>query len=228
MNSEESRIRARMKAPKVAATAGIVFSVLLIISLVLLLQALPSNPRDSEGWLATQGNTLHTALTLVPFAGIAVLWFMGVVFDRLGDREDRFIVTVFLGSGLLFLILLFTTAAVAGSVVLQYSSQPNRPPIFGFYEFGDTLAREILNVYMVRMMGVFMISTSTLFIRNGIIPRWIAWLGFTLALIMVLRLGQLERIAWIILAFPAWVLLVSIYILIDNYRKKSRTSSTEY
>ncbi len=227
MNSEESRIRTRQKAPKAGAIAGIVFSVLLIISLVLLLVALPSNPHDSESLFATQGNTLHTALTLVPFAGIAFLWFMGVVFDRLEDREDRFIVTVFLGSGLLFLILLFTTAAVAGSVILQYT-QPNRPAIFGFYEFGDTLAREILNVYMVRMMGVFMISTSTLFIRNGIIPRWIAWLGFALALIMVLRLGQLERIAWIILSFPAWVLLVSIYILIDNYRKKARASSTEH
>jgi hypothetical protein len=41
------------------------------------------------------------AVNQVPFAGIAFLWFIGMLRDRLGEFEDRFFATVFFGSGLL-------------------------------------------------------------------------------------------------------------------------------
>ena len=50
---------------------------------------------------------------LAPFAGIMFLWFVAVVRDQIGEREDRFFATVFFGSGLLFVALLFAAAAVA-------------------------------------------------------------------------------------------------------------------
>jgi hypothetical protein len=74
--------------------------------------------------------------------------------------------------------------------------------------------------YGIRMAGVFMISTSSLFIRTRVIPRWLAWLGVSLAAIMILRIGYINRLGWVFLSFPLWVLLVSVYILVDNYRKK--------
>ena len=64
------------------------------------------------------------ALNLVPFAGIAFLWFIGVLRDRLGEREDRFFATVFLGSGLLFLAMLFISAAVAGGIIIAHTADP--------------------------------------------------------------------------------------------------------
>jgi membrane protease YdiL (CAAX protease family) len=88
MTQEESLLRRRLKAPKAAAIAGIVFSVLLIISLVLLLIAVPANPREGGAWLSTSRNTILLALNLVPFSGIAFLWFIGVVRDRLGALRD--------------------------------------------------------------------------------------------------------------------------------------------
>ena len=54
------------------------------------------------------------ALNLVPFAGIAFLWFIGVVRDRLGMYEDRFFATIFFGSGILFLAMFFAAATVLG------------------------------------------------------------------------------------------------------------------
>ena len=72
---------------------------------------------DSGAWLATSSGTIAFALNLVPYAGIAFLWFIGVIRDRLGDAEDRFIATVFLGSGLLFLALTFVGAALAGALL---------------------------------------------------------------------------------------------------------------
>ena len=65
-----------------------------------------------------------------------------------------------------------------------------------------------------------MISTCTLFIRTQMIPRGLALLGYALAGLMILRISHLDRLGWIALVFPVWVLLISIYILIDNYRRE--------
>ena len=67
-------------------------------------------------------------LYLVPFAGIVFLWFVAVIRDQVGEREDRFFATVFFGSGLLFVALLFAAAAVASALVVgvRYLGQP--PP----------------------------------------------------------------------------------------------------
>ena len=61
-------------------------------------------------WRKTSSNTVALGLNPVPFAGIAFLWFIGVLRDRLGEFEDRFFSTVFLGSGFLFLAMLFASA----------------------------------------------------------------------------------------------------------------------
>ena len=114
MQPETTSTAERLRAPRAAAIAGILFSVLLIASILLLRQAVPADPLEAGAWLQTRADTVALALNLVPFAGIAFLWFIGVLRDRLGEREDRFFATVFLGSGLLFLAMLFFSAAVAG------------------------------------------------------------------------------------------------------------------
>jgi hypothetical protein len=223
----EPLTHARLKAPKAAAIAGIIFSVLLIISLVLLLSSIPANLDEGGGWLASRGHTLLIALNLIPFSGIAFLWFMGVIRDRLGEYEDKFFATVFLGSGLLFLALLFSYAAVTGGIIKLYAIHPNRLLADGFYDLGISVSREIMNSYAVKMEGVFMISTSTIFIRTKAIPRWLALLGYVLALFLLLRIAYTNRLVWISLVFPIWILLISLYILIDNYRRKPETIPTE-
>jgi MFS family permease len=56
----------------------------------------------SAEWLASRADSASLALSLIPFAGIAFFWFTGVIRDHIGDREDRFFATVFLGSGIAF------------------------------------------------------------------------------------------------------------------------------
>jgi len=91
------------------------------------------------------------------------------------------------------------------------------------FTFARAVTYEIMNLYAVKMAAVFMISTSTLAIRTGFTPRWTAFLGFTFALLMLLSGRYID---WIILVFPLWVLLISIYILIDNLRRPSQTATT--
>jgi hypothetical protein len=107
----EPLTRANLKTPKAAAIAGMLFSVLLLAVFWLLRTSIPADPQESASWLQGSSGSVALALNLMPFAGIAFLWFIGVLRDRLGQQEDRFFATVFFGSGLLFLAMLFTSAA---------------------------------------------------------------------------------------------------------------------
>ncbi len=227
MNQEKNAaLRARATAPKAAAIAGIIFSILLFTSLILLSDVLFSGTDIDEANFEIHKQQVQLALNLVPFASIAFLWFVGVIRDRFGDQEDQFFSTVFVGSGLLFLAMLFVSSAVAGSFFLLPRNSAEQLVTFGYYEIERILAREILINYGIRMAGVFMISTSSLFLRTRVIPYWFAWLGMSLAAIMILRVSYINRLGWIFLSFPLWILLVSIYILIDNYRKKKESRRT--
>jgi hypothetical protein len=216
MNQETVLIKKSLTTPRAAAIAGILFAVLLITSLVLVRIAVPADPQDAGEWLADSSSSVNLALNLVPFSGIAFLWFLGVVRDRLGANEDRFIATVFLGSGLLFLSLLFNSAAVAGGVISIFGVAPGMLVESGLYTFGRTVTYEIMNVYAVKMAGVFMMSACTLALRSGIFPRWMAYLGVALAVFLLLSVGFF---IWAPLVFPLWVLLISLHILLSNLGK---------
>ena len=208
--------RAQLRTPRAAAIAGIVFSVLLIVILVVFRSAVPADPLESGAWLATDSNRTAVALNLIPFAGVAFLWFIGVIRDRLGSREDRFFATVFLGSGLLFLAMLFISATIIGALVLVFNSSPSNEfansPTF---RLGRATAFIIMNVYAVKMAAVFMFSTSVVVIRTGIAPRWIAIAGMALALFLLV--GSYS-VSWSVLVLPVWVMFISGYILFDNMR----------
>ena len=205
----------RLHAPRAAAIAGILFAILLIAGLGLLRQAVPADPLEAGAWLQTRTGQVKLALSLVPFAGIAFLWFVGVLRDRLGDREDRFLATVFLGSAILFLAMLFVSAAVAGGLIIAHAADPNRLLGSTSFALGRAITYEIMNVYAIKMAGVFMIVTSTLALRTGFLARWIAFVGFLLALLLLFSGRHIEGV---LIVFPAWVLLISVYILIDNLK----------
>ena len=213
MTDELHVTRTSLTTPRAAAVAGILFSLLLMTSLALVRITVPANPQDGGTWLSSGLNRVTLAFHLMPFAGIAFLWFIGVLRDRLGQQEDKFFATVFFGSGLLFLAMLFSSAAVAGGVLRVYGATPGMLAEAGFYKFGRTVTYEIMNVYAMKMAGVFMMTTCTLSLRTLIIPRWMAYLGFALALFLLLSLGI---VYWAPLVFPLWVLLISIHILRAN------------
>jgi hypothetical protein len=205
---------AQLKTPKAAAIAGIVFSLLLFAIFWLLRRSIPADPLEPGAWLVSDRATIAIALNLVPFAGVAFLWFIGVLRDRLGQLEDRFFATVFLGSGLLFLSMLFVAAALIGSVMLVASiSVPGELINSTTFRLARATAFIVANVYAAKMAAVFMFSTSTVVIYTGIAPRWIAYIGFLLALTVLIG-GQ--YVGWSLAVLPVWVLLISGYILMDN------------
>lgn len=199
--------------PRMIAISGIVFSLLFIVCLVLIRLAAPADPADPGEWRTDAGarTSIRVALQLIPFSGIAFLWFMAVLRNRVGLLEDRFFATVFLGSGLLFVAMLFAAAAIAGALVEGRVDAPSET-----FAFGRRIAYALMNTYAIKMAAVFMFATSTIGLRTAFLPRWLAGTGFAVGVVLLL---VITGFAWIALLFPAWVLLVSMYILVAELRQ---------
>jgi hypothetical protein len=211
---EDRRLRT-LTTPRSAALAGVVFAVLFGLSMVLLRISITEAPLADTGLSPLARNQLTIAITLMPIAGIAFLWFVGVVRDRLGDLEDRFFATVYLGSGLLFLAMMFVSMALAGAILSTLDSEVSQSSPPEAVEFGRAVMLQVTNVYALRMAAVFMISLSTTWHRSGTAPRWLVISTYLVAvsLLVVTSLSM-----WIALVFPGWVLLVSLYVLVTARR----------
>ena len=213
MTDEETMTRANWKTPKAAAIAGILFCVLLLAVFWLLRISVPTDPLESGDWLRTSSSRVAIALNLVPFAGLAFLWFIGVLRDRLGSREDRFFATVFLGSGLLFLAMLFVAGAIVGSMLAAFALYRDTFVDSMMFHFARLLAYNVINIYAAKVAGAFMVSTSTLLILTNLAPRWIALVGYALAILLLF--GSYYA-GWVFVLFPMWILVLSLYILLEN------------
>jgi hypothetical protein len=219
----DARVSRALRTPRAAGIAGVLFALLLTTALVLVRLAAPAHPGD-VAWLADphRRGMVVLALNLVPFAAIAFLWFIGVVRDRIGQHEDRFFATVFLGSGLLFVAMLFVASAMTAAFLADAGPRPRAADeVSGF---GRTVGGLVLHVYAMRMAAVFTISTATIGLRTGFLPRWLAFWGYGTALVLFVAVSVTP---WVELLFPLWILFVSVDTLAQSLRGReaARNSS---
>jgi hypothetical protein len=190
----------QLRTPRAAALAGVLFALLFGTVIVLIRIRMPEGLVDSTEWLTRSHSGIATATVLMPFAGIAFLWFIGVVRDGLGRYEDRFFTSVFLGSGLLFLAMMFVATAASAGLVASKTTNPD------VIAFGKMVVLSATRTYALRMAAVFMISLATIWLKTGLMPRWLVALSYLVALSMLLFS---EVSIWVTMAFPVWVLIVS-------------------
>jgi len=216
--------RQALKTPRAAAIAGIIFSVLYGTSMVLINSSLPHDPTAFLAWLEADTTTVTLALNLIPFAGIAFLWFIGVIRDLMSDMEDRLFATVFLGSGLLFLALTFIGAALAAGLLSSFAVESSVLVQSGVLTYSRKVIYHVFNIYAIRMAGVFMISLASIWLRTGLMHRGWAFLTYVLALVLLL---SIDYSFWVTLIFPGWVMVISTVILIRNLHTQRNEGTVE-
>lgn len=217
---EPTGLVADLRTPRAAAVAGIIFSLIMVAMTILVRSTGAQSGPDSTVWVTTPStrNAVSLALTLVPFAGIAFLWFIGVIRSHLGDREDKLFSTVFLGSGLLFVASMFSAAAVRGSALTLY---PVTGPVSAdTVRFIDALGTILLNTFGARMAAVFILSVTTIALRTRLVPFWLTITGYACSIALLFVAPALP---WVLLAFPAWVLVISLQILVVTMRSPGIT-----
>ena len=208
--------RRRWRSRRSAAVAGIVFAVLLMTAMTMMRIALDGGSFEDLQDDEHRRTLIRVGLHLIPFAGIAFLWFIGVVRDQLGEIEDRLFSTVFLGSGLLFLAMVFIGAVISASLLTMLAG-PHPDP--GLWEYGRENTQVLVSVYAMRMAAVFTLSVSTAGLRTAAFPRWVSYVGFLVALVLLVAAGEHR---WTQMAFPVWVLVLSIVILFTRPDRPGR------
>jgi hypothetical protein len=137
---------------------------------------------------------------------------MAVLPNRIGLLEDRFFATLLLGSGLLFVALLFGAAAVARGLLDVVGDGVSVPGQSATYRVGRGTAYALMNTFGMRMAALFMFATSTIGLRTAVLSRWVSFIGFAFALVLF---SVLTDFAWSALLFPCWVFVVSTWILLN-------------
>jgi len=206
-----------LRTPRAAGIAGVVSAVMLGGAMILVRKAIPGHPVAAATWLADSSSrdALKVALALLPFGGIAFLWFMGAVRDFVGGREDRFFATVFLGSGLLYVAMLLVFGAVASAFLLTIDKMRDTSQATDLWHYGRYLTVALLTEYAPRMAGVFTLTSTTIGTRLGIMPRWLSMLGYLVGLVLLLIVSS---ITWSEIVFPCWVLVVGIFLITHQVR----------
>jgi hypothetical protein len=210
MQDAPSNLDRDIRAFRAAGVAGLVFALLFTVSLALIrLNPLPTAATGEAGESIEVRDTWLVALYLIPFAGIAFIWFLAALRRRIGRLEDQFFATVFLASGLLFVAMLFASGAAASAAIAagRFGTQPANQAAF---EFGSALAATLFYVFAVKMAAAFMLVSSTIGRRTRFLPPWFVVAGVVSGIVMLFSVGFLEGLA---LIFPAWVAVVAVLLL---------------
>jgi hypothetical protein len=203
-----------LRTPRAAAIAGILFALLYGASYIIIQLAIPAISLGTPALSEDRASSITLGLSFLPFAGIAFLWFLGVIRERMGALEDQFFSTLFLGSGFLYIGLTFTSAAVGGGLLSAYAIDPDLMANSDAMLLARSVTNSITTIYAIRMAGMFMIVLGTIWVRTQIMPRWLAFITFASAAVLLISVGFSH---WVILVFPVWVLLISAYILYLNF-----------
>ena len=191
--------------------AGVLFALLFGAALILVRTTLPEHAEYGTEWVTSGRGRLKLAAVLMPFAGITFLWFIGVVRDGFGRFEDKFFASVFIGSGLLFLAMTFAATAVGVALSSSHAFADDPAAHAEVVTFGQMLLLTLTKTYALRMAAVFMISLATIWLKTGLMPRWLVGVTYLVAVGLLLAS---DTSMWLTLAFPIWVLVVSLLLLI--------------
>ena len=203
-----------VRSIEAAATAGLVYAVLYSVSLILLTSAPEASVPDAEltDWYSDPDNRamLVVGLALSVASTIAFLWFLAVVRRRVGDREDQFFATVFLGSGILLSGVALIGASVLASPSLTIDLADGRVPDWSALSSLTGLGNTLFFFVLLRVQAVFVVSTSTLAMRTGTFSRYLSYLGYVTALAMFVMPIATEPLGF---AFPIWVAILSLALI---------------
>jgi hypothetical protein len=110
----------------------------------------------------------------------------------------------------------FALAAMAGGALVLYASDLDLLTGSGVFSLALIVSNRLNTVYAMRIAGAFMFVLGTIWVRTGVMPRWLALVNFLLAAALLISIGFPS---WVMLVFPAWVLMISLAILVLNYRR---------
>ena len=217
--------RRPLRSIESAAVAGIVYSGLTVWALSVFSQVPDLGLSDAELTEFFTSTDLVLGLNLAAFSSIAFLWFVAVVRRRIGDQEDRFFSTVFIGSATLYLAVWLVGASLLAAPAIALNLQPDGRITQGTETLAVGSGAALILVVAPRFQALFVIITSTLILRTGVLPRWLAILGYLVGAALFVVPTAYRYLG---IGLPAWVLVVSVTILLIRNQPAPNTEQTDH
>lgn len=218
---EAAKPRAARRTAQLAAILGLAFVALYAISFFLL-EATPlgrASGQELVDYYADGKNLTLTlaAMVLMPFAGIAFIWFMVALraaAAATGRPVSRLVGHVHQATGIAFVALLFvaTAAYIATPTVVDFAGAEPDPAVARVLPL---LGTTVLLFFAMRMAAMFVFTSSSIGLATGLLPKWFAYLGYVVGLALLLAFSVA---AWFALLFAAWVLSLCLIILWRFFR----------
>ena len=212
---------ASLRSARSAAIGGLVFAATLMLTLYLYRSGLPYLTllqADIDPTDASIGR-VRAALLLLPYCGIAFLWFMAALTYSFGYADNRLFTTVFLSSGILFVGLMFVAGAIGAAALTTLAvsgdvGQTSRVVT-------GTIVNELLMSYSARAAAVFSLSLSTFGRVRPLMPLWLSLSGTVAGLFLLLVPFGVRYVEFV---FPAWVAALSIYLFVKDPGARARSA----
>ena len=217
--------RSKLRSIESAAVAGIVYSGLAVWAMSVLSQRPDLGLSDAEltEWFTSTDFVL--GLNLAALSSIAFLWFVAVVRRRIGDQEDRFFSTVFIASAILYLAVWLVGISLLAAPAIALNLQPDGRITQGTETLAVGSGAALILVVAPRFQALFVIITSTLILRTGVLPRWLAILGYLVGAVLFVDPIVHEFLG---IGLPAWVLVVSVTILMIRNQPAPNAEQTDH
>jgi hypothetical protein len=216
IDTPTERGRSRRNAAMLTAGVGIAFSVLFTVSLVLIAGVPSVRATNEELRDYYNSETITTAvvvgLYVMPFAGIAFIWFTVAMrmWATLSNQRLSFLHSnLQFVSGIAFVLLMFVASAamsVVGVTVRLAEGPVDVEAARQFPVFGITLTL----FFAMRMAAMFVFTTSAIGRSAGILPRWFVYIGFVVGAFLLLTTTFSPLL---VVLFPGWVLVLCIILL---------------
>ncbi|HMR95900.1 MAG TPA: hypothetical protein PKE05_10200 [Microthrixaceae bacterium] len=213
-----------------AALAGVIFAALFVAGWLLTQQSPPLEaPRDELVRYYTDPDqrwaSVAAGLYVIPFAAIAFIWFMAALRDRYlrsGGRENVLLSTAQLVSGSLYVMALFSSAAVELALVWM----ADQPPDANFdvdaartmVAFGAALSQ----IVALRTGAVFIAISTTRAMRSGLFPRWYGVLSTIGALLLMFTYTTFPLTGMLM---PIWVIVTSALVMVRRVTHANPTGN---
>lgn len=218
-SSRGRQLARNLRSIEAAALAGVLYAVVAIVALGLFDYFPDPGQPESEiqDWFDGAGNrsALILACNLVAISSILFLWFVAVTRRRLGDHEDRFFGTVFFGSAIAFVAVWLATGAALAAPAVAAFDHGGEAVSSESVSLAHGLGEALLLIVAPRMQAVFVMVTSTLFYRSRVLPAWVGIIGLCVAIVLFVVPLVSDPLGY---AFPIWVLLVSLVIIVARRR----------
>ncbi|HEY5784191.1 MAG TPA: hypothetical protein VIT65_05395 [Microlunatus sp.] len=215
--TQRSRGSDTVRYARLSSLTGIIFAALLTAALLFVHSApnLKASDADFAAFYAGGSTVLVTVgLYLVPFAGIAFLWHLNTVRLLVRTRTPApspIPDGLQLMAGILFVALLFAGTAASGGVALLKDIGAGPLPSMDVARGLLAVGYSMVFVYSVRCAGTYALTTTTLLANAGILPRWLAVVGYVLAAFLLISTTMNPVV---MLLLPGWAVLVGLVILV--------------